>query len=78
MIENCFVDFQTYRLNEQFDEIYGSLYNAYRRSEKPTLNRSLSSGMLEYNMSLIKEKRPNPYFKQINNMKFLQARIYAN
>jgi hypothetical protein len=33
--------------------------------------------MFEYIKALLKEKRPNPFFKQVNNIKLMQVRNYA-
>ena len=62
-IENEFIDFKTFSMDRQFREIYGDLFNAYRRGDKVILQRSLSEPMLDYVKSLQKEKRPNPFYK---------------
>jgi len=50
-------------MDKQFREIYGDLFNAYRRGDKVILQRSLSEPMFDYVKALLKEKRPNPFFK---------------
>lgn len=67
-IENEFIDFKTHNLQQQFSEIYTDLHNAYKRSDKVILQRSLSEPMFEYVKALMKEKRPNPFYKQVNNL----------
>ena len=65
-IENEFIDFKVHALDEQFKEIYHDLYQAYKRGDKVILQRSLSEPMFEYVKALLKEKRPNPFHKQVN------------
>ena len=77
-IENEFVDFKTYQLHDQYRDIYTDLFNAYKRGDKVIMTRSLSQSMYEYNTSLLKEKQPNPFFRTINGLTMMQARIYAN
>lgn len=77
-IENEFIDFKSYRVQENFKEIYGDLFNAYKRGDKVVLNRSLSQPMYEYSLGLLKEKSMSPYFKHVNGLTIMQARIYAN
>ncbi len=76
-IENEFVDFKTHIIHDQFSEIYTDLHNAYKRGDKVILQRSLSEPMFEYVKALLREKRPNPFFKQVNNLKLIQVRNYA-
>ena len=64
-------------IQDQFSEIYTDLHNAYKRADKVILQRSLSEPMFEYIKALLKEKRPNPFFKQVNNLKLMQVRNYA-
>ena len=51
-IENEFIDFKTYSMDRQFREIYGDLYQSYKRADKVILERSLSEPMFEYVRSL--------------------------
>jgi hypothetical protein len=46
-VENEFIDFKTFHVNQQFKEIYTDLYNAYKRGDKVILTRSLSESMFE-------------------------------
>ena len=55
-MENEFVDFKTYQMHDQFKEVYVDLFNAFRRSDKVILNRSLSQSMYEVSFKLF------PYF----------------
>lgn len=34
--------------------------------------------MYEYNSGLVAQKKVNPFFKEINGLSMMQARIYAN
>ena len=79
-LENEFVDFKSYQIQDQFTEIYTDLFEAFRRGDKVVLNRSLSKNMYEFNAGLLKtaEKKDNPYSKQINGLQLMQARSYAN
>ena len=77
-IENEFVDFRTYHLQNQFRDIYSDLAMAYKRADKVILNRSLSQQMYEYSQALLKDKKPTPFQKTVNGLTLLQARIYAN
>jgi hypothetical protein len=76
-IENEFIDFKVFSLENQFKEIYTDLHSAYKRSDKVILQRSLSEPMFEYVKSLLKEKRPNPFYKHVDSIKLVQARNYA-
>lgn len=76
-IENEFIDFKVFNMEHQFREIYSDLYSAYKRADKVILQRSLSEPMLEYVKALQKEKRVNPFSRQIENIKLVQARNYA-
>ena len=76
-IENEFIDFKTFHLDTQLREIYSDLNSAYRRNDKVILQRSLSEPMFEYVSALLKEKKPNPFYKQIISLNVLQARNYA-
>lgn len=76
-IENEFIDFKLHSIDEQFREIYTDLYQAYKRGDKVILQRSLSEPMFEHAKALLKEKRPNPFHKQVNAIKLVQARNYA-
>ena len=62
-LENEFIDFKTYNIEKQFREIYHDLHNGYKRTDKVIMQRSLSEPMNEYIKALIKEKKPNPFFK---------------
>lgn len=53
-IENEFVDFKTYNLDQQFREVYGDLSTAYKRNDKVNLQRSLSESMYAYTIALNK------------------------
>ena len=77
-IENEFIDFEHYTADTQYRELYEDLGNAYRRSDKVILSRSLSSSMLKYIQDQLKEGRPNPFYKDVNSLKMVQARVYAN
>jgi len=63
-------------MDTQFREIYGDLHTAYKRADKVLLQRSLSEPMFEYTKALLKEKRVNPFMKQIEKIKLVQARTY--
>lgn len=76
-IENEFIDFKPFNLEGQFKEIYGDLHNAYKRSDKVILQRSLSEPMIEYVKALMKERRPNPFHKGVETMQLVQARNYT-
>ncbi len=76
-VENEFIDFKVYNMDKQFREIYGDLFNAYRRGDKVILQRSLSEPMFDYVKALLKEKRPNPFFKTSDTFQLVQARNYA-
>jgi hypothetical protein len=67
-IENEFIDFKIFNLDGQFKEIYSDLHNAYKRSDKVILQRSLSEPMFDHVKSLMKERRPNPFHKQIESL----------
>ena len=41
-IENEFIDFKTFTMENQFKEIYLDLHHAYKRGDKVILQRSLS------------------------------------
>ena len=91
-IENEFVDYASYRIPEQFKDVYLDLFNAYKRNDKVIMKRSLSETMYDVSIdsscltvifaqhifNLAREKRPNPFYRDINSIKFMQARIYAN
>lgn len=76
-IENEFIDFKPHNLDSQFREIYHDLHNAYKRSDKVILQRSLSEPMNEWVKSLLRERRPNPFHKTVTSLKLVQARNYA-
>ena len=76
-VENEFIDFKVFNMDKQFREIYTDLHNAYKRGDKVTLQRSLSEPMFEYVKALLKEKKPNPFYKNIESMKLVQSRNYA-
>ena len=76
-IENEFIDFKSHNLQQQFSEIYVDLHTAYKRADKVILQRSLSEPMFEYVKALLREKRANPFFKQVNNLALVQVRNYA-
>lgn len=75
-IENEFIDFKTFNMDKQFREIYHDLHHAYKRADKVILQRSLSEPMFDYAKALLREKRPNPFFKHIDTLKLVQARTY--
>ena len=77
-IENEFVDFKTYYLQDQMKDIYLDLSNAFKRADKVILSRSLSQPMYDFTTALLKEKKLNPYFKGVNGITLMQARVYAN
>ena len=56
-IENEFVDFKSYNIDQQFREIYSDLWLAQKRGDKVNLQRSLSESMMAYSVSLLKEKK---------------------
>ncbi len=64
-VENEFIDFKSHNIDTQFREIYVDLHNAYKRGDKVILQRSLSEPMFEYTKALLKEKRPNPFYKHV-------------
>ena len=77
-IENEFVDFKSYNVNKHFKEINSNVYMAFNKRDKVRLQKSLSESMFEYAKSLHKDKiKPNPFLKNINNFKIMQARIYS-
>jgi hypothetical protein len=76
-IENEFLDFKTHLLKQQFSEIYTDLHNGYKRGDKVILQRSLSEPMFEYVKALLKEKKPNPFNKEVEDVRLVQARNYA-
>ena len=80
-IENEFVDFKTYSINKNFKAINADVYTAFNKRDKVRLQRSLSENMFAYAKSLHKEsanKRSiNPFLKKVNDMKLMQARVYA-
>jgi hypothetical protein len=76
-IENEFIDFKTHVISEQFTEIYTDLHSAYKRGDKVILQRSLSEPMFEHVKALLREKRPNPFFKNVSGVKLVQVRNYA-
>ena len=76
-IENEFIDFKTFNMTKQFHEIYVDLHSAYKRSDKVILQRSLSEPMHEYVKALLKEKRPNPFYKIADKLQIVQVRNYA-
>ena len=80
-IENEFVDFRSYYLHDHFKQIYQDLYQAYRRRDKVILRRSCSDNMFEWCQNLLKEKEKekvkNPFFKEIQGLQLMQARMYA-
>ena len=47
-IENEFADFKVYHLNRQFGDIYKDLTVAYGRSDKVTMQRSMSEAMYKH------------------------------
>jgi len=67
-IENEFIDFKPHNLQGQFSEIYADLHAAYKRGDKVILQRSLSEPMLEHVKALLKEKRPNPFFRSVEKL----------
>jgi len=76
-IENEFIDFKTHVISEQFTEIYTDLHSAYKRGDKVILQRSLSEPMFEHVKALLREKRHNPFFKNVSGVKLVQVRNYA-
>jgi len=72
------VDFKTYYLQDQMKDIYLDLSNAFKRADKVILSRSLSQPMYDFTTALLKEKKLNPYFKGVNGITLMQARVYAN
>jgi hypothetical protein len=76
-IENEFVDFKGYNINAQIKEVYGDLSVAYKRGDRVTLNRSLSTSMFSHTDSILKAKTANPFLKQVDGLTLLQARVYA-
>ena len=44
-MENEFVDFRNYKVLNQFKEIYGELFHAYKRHDKFVLTKHLSVPM---------------------------------
>jgi hypothetical protein len=70
-IEGEFVDFKVPHYPEQMGEVYGDLFNAYKRGDKVILTRSLSSGMYKYTSNLLNEKKPNSFFRDINSLKMV-------
>ena len=76
-IENEFVDFKGYNIGTQIKEVYGDLSVAYKRGDRVTLNRSLSTSMFSHTDSILKAKSENPFLKQVDGLTLLQARVYA-
>jgi hypothetical protein len=76
-IENEFVDFKGYNIGTQIKEVYGNLGVAYKRGDRVTLNRSLSTSMFSHTDSILKTKKENPFLKQVDSLTLLQARVYA-
>ena len=68
-------------INKNFKAINSDIYTAFNKRDKVRLQRSLSENMFAYAKSLHKEsanKRSiNPFLKKINDMKLMQARVYA-
>lgn len=62
-IENEFVDFKSYNIDQQFREIYNDVWLAQKRGDKVNLQRSLSESMMAYSVSLLKEKKSNPFMR---------------
>ena len=77
-IENEFVDFKSYNLDQQFREINKSVYKAYQKGDKVNLQRSLSESMFSYGVAMRSEKRVNPFLKEITKLQTLQSRMYAD
>eukprot|EP00347_Sterkiella_histriomuscorum_P008414 403345184 len=76
-MENEFIDFKTFHVDNQFREIYHDLHGAFKRGDKVILQRSLSEPMFEYCKALLKEKRANPFLKTVKSLHVIQARNYA-
>ena len=74
-------------MNDQFSNLYSELFAAYKRSDKVILTRSCSENMFQvstipltkqHQMSLLKAKSYNPFFKQFSNLKLVQAKVYSD
>ena len=76
-VENEFIDFKSYNLDQQFREIYGDLSLAYKRVDKVNLQRSLSESMYSYATAMAKARQPNPFLRHIERLNVMQARVYA-
>ena len=74
-IENEFVDFKTFYLQDQIPEIYHDLVEAYKRNDKVTLQRSLADPFYQY-LTKKSAKRSNPFVDEVKNVKLVQARLY--
>ena len=76
-IENEFVDFKGYNIATQLRENYEGLSVAYKRGDRVTLNRSLSTSMFAHTDAILKAKKENPFLKRLDSLTLLQARVYA-
>ena len=75
-IENEFVDYKSHKINAQIQDIYSDLHTAYKKGDKVILQRSLSQNMLEFVKDLLRERRPNPFYRSISKVQCVSARIY--
>ena len=67
-IENEFVDFRSYLIQEQFTGIYSQVQNAFKSKDKVVLQRSLSQSMYPYCIELHKANQPSPFLKHIDSL----------
>ena len=74
-------------MNDQFSNLYKDLFAAYKRGDKVILTRSCSDNMFQvstilliaqHQMSLLKAKSHNPFYKQFSNLKLMQAKVYSD